>query len=125
MIALIGRRARYVEAAARFKTGEQSVRAPERQRKMLAERRRWAEENGLDQDVIEALYRNHVSYFVAREMHQWRETCEQNFCALSGNILNNGRRRAWCRVTSGFSPVILTLVPERLGRGVTWITNFL
>ena len=30
IIQLIGRRAGYVEAAARFKTGEQSVRAPER-----------------------------------------------------------------------------------------------
>lgn len=74
MIALIGRRARYVDAAARFKTGEHSVRAPERQRKMLAERRRWAEENGLDQDVIEALYQNLISYFVAREMQQLRKT---------------------------------------------------
>ena len=74
IIHLIGRRARYVEAAARFKTGGQSVRAPERQSKMLAERRRWAEENGLDQDVIEALYRNLISYLIDREMQQLRKT---------------------------------------------------
>jgi len=74
IIHLIGRRACYVEAAARFKTGGQSVRAPERQSKMLAERRRWAEENGLDQDVIEALYRNLISYFIDREMQQLRKT---------------------------------------------------
>jgi isochorismate pyruvate lyase len=30
IIRLLGRRSSYVEAAARFKTGEQSVRAPER-----------------------------------------------------------------------------------------------
>jgi isochorismate pyruvate lyase len=47
IIARLGQRARYVEAAARFKTGESSIRAPERQRTMLEARRRWAEEVGL------------------------------------------------------------------------------
>ena len=73
VISLIGRRARYVEAAARFKNSEQGVRAPERQREMLAQRRRWAEEAGLDPDVIEGIYRTLVSYFVDREMKGWRE----------------------------------------------------
>jgi isochorismate pyruvate lyase len=74
IIQLIGRRAGYVEAAARFKSGEQSVRAPERERTMLEARRRWAEENGLDPGVIEDLYRTLVSYFVDREMDEWRKT---------------------------------------------------
>ncbi len=56
VIALIGRRARYVEAAARFKTSESSVRAPERQKAMLYARRQWATEEGLDPDVIENVY---------------------------------------------------------------------
>jgi isochorismate pyruvate lyase len=73
-IQLIGRRAGYVEAVARFKTGEQGVRAPERQRTMLEARRLWAEENGLDPDVIEDLYRNLVSYFINREMNEWRKS---------------------------------------------------
>jgi isochorismate pyruvate lyase len=47
IIAGLGQRARYVEAAARFKTGEPSIRAPERQRTMLEAHRRWAEEEGL------------------------------------------------------------------------------
>src|SRR3712207_8326445 len=42
------RSSRYVAAAARFKTDERSVRAPERQRAMLARRRSWAVEEGLD-----------------------------------------------------------------------------
>jgi isochorismate pyruvate lyase len=41
---------------------------------MLKTRRHWAEENGLAPDVIEDLYRALVSYFVDREMHQWRKT---------------------------------------------------
>jgi isochorismate pyruvate lyase len=74
IIQLIGRRAGYVEATTRFKTGEQSFRAPERERTMLEARRRWAEENGLDPGVIENLYRDLVSYFVDREMDEWRKT---------------------------------------------------
>ena len=73
-IALIGQRARYVEKAAEFKTGEQSVRAPERQRVMIAERRRWAEESELDPDVIEEIYRTLISHFVKREMQRWRKS---------------------------------------------------
>jgi isochorismate pyruvate lyase len=74
VISLIRRRARYVEAAASFKTSERDVRAPERQKAMLAERRRWAGENGLDPDVIEEVYRTLISHFVDREMQRWRKT---------------------------------------------------
>lgn len=65
IVALIGERSRYVEAAAMFKTDETSVRAPER--------RRWAEEEGLSPDVIEDLFRRLVSYFVDREMEDWKD----------------------------------------------------
>ena len=74
VIALIGDRARFVEAAARFKTGELSVRAPERRKAMLQARRRWAEEEGLSPQVIEDVYETLVSYFVNRELEHWRET---------------------------------------------------
>ena len=74
VIALIGDRARFVEAAARFKTGESSVRAPERRKAMLQARRRWAEEEGLSPQVIEDVYETLISYFVNRELERWRET---------------------------------------------------
>ncbi len=70
---LLGRRAGYVAAAAPFKTDHNSVRAPERQKAMLARRRGWAEEEGLDPDFAESLYRNIVSHFVGRETDDWRE----------------------------------------------------
>src|SRR5689334_18698924 len=53
IIQRIGRRARYVEAAARFKTSEAHVAAPERLAAMMAVRRGWAEREGLAPDVIE------------------------------------------------------------------------
>jgi isochorismate pyruvate lyase len=72
IIALLGRRAGYVHAAARFKTSEAAVAAPERQAAMLEERRRWATREGLDPDVIEKLYRDLVDYFIARELEHWK-----------------------------------------------------
>jgi isochorismate pyruvate lyase len=72
IVGLIGRRSRYVRAAARFKTSASIVRAPERQRTMLEQRRRWAEEEGLSPDVIEELYRGLIDYFIRREMEDWK-----------------------------------------------------
>ncbi len=73
ILRLLGQRSRYVTAAARFKTDGKSVRAPERQRAMLARRRQWAEEEALDPDFVEELYARIVSHFISREMERWRE----------------------------------------------------
>ncbi len=72
IITLIGRRVHYVEAAAQFKTSESSVRAPERQKAMLEQRRQWAEEEDLDPGVVEKIYQTLVEYFIQREMERWR-----------------------------------------------------
>jgi isochorismate pyruvate lyase len=39
---------------------------------MLEVRRRWAEQEGLSPEVIEDLFRRLVSYFVSREMKDWK-----------------------------------------------------
>ncbi|HEY0129629.1 MAG TPA: chorismate mutase [Rubrobacteraceae bacterium] len=72
VLRLLGSRARYVATAARFKTDPKGVRAPERQRAMLARRRDWAGEEGLDPDLVEELYGRIVSHFVGREMDHWQ-----------------------------------------------------
>lgn len=72
IVALLGRRAGYVEAAARFKTSESSVRAPERQKAMLDARRRWAEDEGLSPDVVENIYQTLITYFIQREVERWQ-----------------------------------------------------
>ena len=72
IVSLIGERAAYVHAAARFKTSEAAVAAPERQESMLRARRAWAEEEDLDPDVIEKLYRDLVRYFIVRELEHWK-----------------------------------------------------
>lgn len=74
IITLIGRRFEYVKAAAKFKTDETNVKSPERVEAMLRHRRAWAEEAGLDPDVIEKLYRDLVSHFIQKEMAHWKES---------------------------------------------------
>ncbi|HLH19368.1 MAG TPA: isochorismate lyase [Bryobacteraceae bacterium] len=72
IVALLGERAGYVHAAARFKPTEEAVAAPERQAAMFAARREWAREEDLDPDFIERLYRELIAYFVQREREHWK-----------------------------------------------------
>ena len=72
IIQLLGRRFAYVKAASKFKTSEAGVKAPERLEAMLVQRRAWAEEAGLNPDVIEKMYQDLVSHFIAEELRQWQ-----------------------------------------------------
>ncbi len=58
----------YVQAITRFKKTSQDVRAPERQAAVIRQRRAWAEEVGLDPDVVERIYRLLIDHFVAEEL---------------------------------------------------------
>lgn len=72
VIGLLGQRFGYVQAASQFKTSETSVRAPERFKAMLEQRRVWAKDAGLDPDVIANMYRDLVNYFIEEEMKKWQ-----------------------------------------------------
>jgi isochorismate pyruvate lyase len=72
VLALLGERAGYVHAAARFKPTEADIAAPLRQAAMLHARREWAREEDLDPEFIEQLYRHLVAYFIERERTHWR-----------------------------------------------------
>ncbi len=72
IIELLGKRFEYVKAAAKFKTSEESVKAPERRQAMMQQRRVWAEEQGLNPNVIEKLYQDLVTYFMNEELHHWK-----------------------------------------------------
>lgn len=77
VVALIGKRYRYVLAAAKFKTSADSVRARERFAAMLETRREWAEEENLSADAIEKLYRDLVNHFIEKEMRHWTAAQQQ------------------------------------------------
>ncbi len=69
----LGKCFEYVKAASKFKTSETGVRAPERFKAMLLQRREWAQQNGLSADVIEKMYTDLVNYFIEAELQTWKE----------------------------------------------------
>ena len=73
VIRLIGQRYTYVLAAAKFKISATAVRAPERFKGMLVERRQWAEQAGLSPDAIERLFADLANHFIEDEMQHWRQ----------------------------------------------------
>lgn len=72
VIALLGRRFDYVKAASALKTSEAAVRAPQRLSLMLEQRREWAQQAGLNPDVIEKMYNDLVNYFIEEELQRWQ-----------------------------------------------------
>lgn len=64
----LGLRFEYVKAVTRFKKTEADVRAPDRYHAVLQARRAWAQQAGLDPDVIEQMYRLLLEHFIAEEM---------------------------------------------------------
>ncbi|TAE28790.1 MAG: isochorismate lyase [Candidatus Kapaibacterium sp.] len=76
IIALLGERLSYVRAASQFKTSEASVRAVERVRSLLQDRRAWALEEGLDAELIEKMYRDLLNFFIEEELNDWKATKE-------------------------------------------------
>ena len=71
IVQAIGERRRYVIAAAKFKRSAGDVSAPDRLAAMLKARRHWAGQEGVDPDVVEKLYRELVSHFIAEERAHW------------------------------------------------------
>ena len=57
IIALLGKRTRYVHEAVRFKKSERDIRKPGHIPALLAQRRKWAKEHGVDPGFVEYLYR--------------------------------------------------------------------
>jgi isochorismate pyruvate lyase len=72
IVEAIGKRRRYVMAAAKFKSSASAVAAPERFARMLETRRQWAAEEHLNPDAIEKLYRDLVNHFIEEELQEWK-----------------------------------------------------
>lgn len=71
IIDLLGDRLAYVHEAAKFKTTEESVRAPDRVNSMLKDREHWATEQGLQPAAIRKLYVDLIHYFTEHELGEW------------------------------------------------------
>lgn len=73
IIQAIAERFKYVKAAAKFKNSETSVKAPERFKTMLLQRRVWAQESGLSPGIIEKIFSDLVNYFIEEELKRWQK----------------------------------------------------
>lgn len=68
LVALLGRRMRYMEAAARIKTERSAVRDEERKAQVIANAIRAGQEAGVPADLIAGLYEQLVEYSIAYEL---------------------------------------------------------
>lgn len=69
IITLLGERFKYVKEIVRFKEPtEESIVAKNRFDTVISSRRALAEKYGLDPDLIEKLYRELLSHFIAEEL---------------------------------------------------------
>jgi isochorismate pyruvate lyase len=85
IVALLSERAAFVKRAARFKTTDAEVAAPQRVSRMLEQRRQWALAAKLSPDFVEALFRSMVEYFVTQEHSELRREREGDDDTESGS----------------------------------------
>ncbi len=71
VIQLLSARFEYVKAASKFKMNAKDVQANERFNSMLEKRKQWADEQGLNGDVIKSLFCELVKYFIAEELKEF------------------------------------------------------
>ena len=68
IIALFGLRFQYVSEIVKYKTDVESVIAQDRKDQVIAERGKWAEEQGLDKVTFEQIYRFLVDHNIGKEL---------------------------------------------------------
>lgn len=72
IIELIAQRQFYVDQAVRFKSSVQDVQSPERANQVIATVRAKAEEQGVNADLVEKIYREMIQHFIQRELKELR-----------------------------------------------------
>lgn len=73
MIGLMARRGEYVKLAAKFKTTEAEVAAPDRVAIVIEKVKKIATESGADVVVVEQVYRKMIAEFIALERRELKE----------------------------------------------------
>lgn len=69
IISLLSERFEYVKEVVKYKDNTpSSIVASDRRNIVLSQRRQWAEEKGLNPDVIEEIYSKLIQYFISEEL---------------------------------------------------------
>jgi len=74
IIALLGERTKYVHEAVRFKQSEADIRTPGHIPALLRQRRKWAEEQGVDADFVEEIYRILTDHSFEVQVKLWKKS---------------------------------------------------
>lgn len=72
IINLLSERQAYVKQAARFKNTGDEVKAPARVEAVIGKVRTLAQENALDPNIAEAVYRTMITCFVEQELKEFQ-----------------------------------------------------
>lgn len=72
LVPLLARRYYFVTQAAQFKPSVKGVVVLSRVEEIIVRVRRMAEDNGMDPDTIETVYRTLIDAYTAAEQRQWR-----------------------------------------------------
>jgi isochorismate pyruvate lyase len=74
VIRLLGARYKYVKEVVRFKEpNEESIIARERFNSVIASRRKMAEKEGIDPEIVEKIYRDLLNHFIEIELKLIRD----------------------------------------------------
>jgi isochorismate pyruvate lyase len=74
IIGLIAKRSEFVKTAAQFKKSITDVKASDRVKSMMVNRRKWATEYEVDPEFVEKLFTSIVQYFIKAEIAHWEKT---------------------------------------------------
>lgn len=72
IVELLGKRLCFVEEIVKFKDNEEAVVAKSRQDEVIEQRRKWAEQFNLDQDLIENIYKTLLQFNIQKELKIFR-----------------------------------------------------
>ena len=84
IIQLLGKRLGYVKAALRIRNEEDGDEFAQRFQTMLRDRRKWAEAEGLNPDIVECVYRDLINRFIKEEMKAWQRANNVDKASGSG-----------------------------------------
>ena len=70
IVCLLAARQKLVKEAARYKTDEYAVRAPDRRATMMARRHEWAVAEGVSPEVVRRVYDAMIDSFIDLELHE-------------------------------------------------------
>jgi isochorismate pyruvate lyase len=72
IVELLGKRLCFVEEIVKFKDNEEAVVAKSRQEEVIEQRRKWAVQFNLDQDLIENIYKTLLQFNIQKELKIFR-----------------------------------------------------